>query len=154
MGDEKMNVTPEEISNMDAEELQTLQDQVDEEEDTGYGSPTPEKKDNQLKLFRDIINTEDSRKVANLHKTELGEVKVGVRGHLDISLYCAAEKLEPLVEYFEAKAEITSATSLSRKGFLLQTMITQIQKTQKIREPTPEVKRSIFGRKPDGGTTQ
>ena len=58
-----------------------------------------------------------------------------------------AEGLDKLGKYYRDKAEIVFASSMSRKGWFGQLIVTQIKKEQKeTREPTAEVKRSIFGR--------
>lgn len=151
-------ISEEEINNMNVEQLQELEKQIgggSEEEDFSMGAPSPDKKDSQLKLFRDIINTKDSKKVANLGSKELGDVKMGVRHLLEMALYCEVEGIHILAEAFEREAEITLATSMSKKGFLLQTIVTQIQKQMKMKEPSDKVKKTIFGKpKSPGGELQ
>lgn len=114
--------------------------------DSGYGSPSPEKKDNILKLFRDMISSEDSRKIANLSNVELGQPKLGVRHYLDIAAYAEAEGLDKVSDYLKAKAEIVLSTSMSKQGWFGNLVVTQIKKEQKVKEPKKE-KRGIFGPK-------
>ena len=131
MEEEQLNTINEEDALEDAQQEQLESQQALSEE--MYGSPTPEKKDNQLKLFRDIISGEDSRKVANLDKTELGNVKIGVRSYHSIALFCESQRLFALATYFTEEAEIIQATSMSKKGFLLNTIVTQIKREFKQR---------------------
>ena len=113
--------------------------------DKSYGYPKPTSKESQFKFFKEIIDREDSSKVANLDTAELGNMKLSVRSNLDIANYLESEKLNDVADYFKKKAEITLATSDSKKGFLAQLFVTQIKKDQKMM--TPEVKRGFFGKK-------
>ena len=146
------NITEEEIMGMDEEQLQELNtlmggSQEDVDTDVSYGSPTPEKKDTQLQLFRDIIATEDSKKVAYLKPEELGKVSVGVRQLHNIALFCETQNIPGLAEYYLQKAEIIQATSMSSKGFLLQTIVTQIKKELKQRMSSEPKKGRWFEKK-------
>ncbi|KKN76052.1 hypothetical protein LCGC14_0374420 [marine sediment metagenome] len=151
---EQLSTINEEDALEDAQQEQLEIQQAQQEDLLGYGSPTPEKKDNQLKLFRDIIDTEDSRKVANLDATELGRVKIGVRSYHSIALFCESQRLFALATYFTEEAEIIQATSMSKKGFFLNTIVTQIKREFKQRiipslnkkkwfsKPNPEVEQN------------
>ena len=132
------------------EELQKLEEELKDLENigtsTGYGSPSPEKKDNMLKLFRDMISSKDSRKIANLSTTELGHSELGVRHLLEISNYASAEGLDMVADYLTGKAEIVLATSMSKQGWFGNLVVTQIKKEQKLKEPK-QIKKSLFGKK-------
>lgn len=103
-----------------------------EKSDTDYGSPEPEKKDSNLKLFRDMITGKPSHKFSNLDITELGKVFLGVRHYLDIGAYARVEGLDDVALYLENKAEIIAATAMSKKGWFGNLIVTQIKKEQKI----------------------
>ena len=135
-----------------AEDLAVLEEELakieaEEQSDSSgtYGSPEPEKKDSNLKLFRDMIHSVDSRKIANLSHAELGGTTLGVRHQLEIALYCEAEGLDKLAGYFQQKAEIITSTSMSKQGWLGQLIVTQIKKESKIRDSTPPTKKSWWG---------
>ncbi len=130
-------MTDEDIDNLTPEQRVELSKQLDEELGTtsDYGSPTPEKKDSTLILFRELIAAKDSKKFGNLSKEELGKITIGARHHLDSALFCDSQGLPELAQYFEDKAEIIFATSLSLKGKLIDNIVTQIKKEQKT---TPE----------------
>ena len=118
-----------------------------ESQEKSYGSPTAQKKDSALLLFRDLIKEADSKKFGNLTAEELGKTGLSVRGTLNIGNYFDVEGLPEIGNYFRRKAEIVNATSMSRKGWFGQLIVTQIKKEQKeTREPTAEVKRNIFGK--------
>ena len=135
---ENSDVTDEEIRKLE-EELARL----DSSGISGMSSPTPEKKDSTLVLFRELIKATDSRKFGNLENKELGIPSINVRDQLEIGAYLDAEGLTPLGDYFKKKAEITFSTSLSRKGKLIDNIVTQIKKEQKATS-SPEVKKGLF----------
>jgi hypothetical protein len=112
---------------------------------SGMSSPTPEKKDSTLVLFRELIKADNSSKFGNLDMTELGKPSVAVRDQLDIANYLDAEGLTTIGNYFRKKAEITFATSLSKKGKLIDNIVTQIKKEQKS-SASPEVKKGMFAK--------
>jgi len=136
MGD--LEVTDEEIKKLE-EELA----RIDSSGISGMSSPTPEKKDSTLVLFRELIKSSDSSKFGNLDNTELGKPSVNVRGNQDIALYLDAEGLNKLGDYFRAKAEVILSTSLSKKAKLIDNIVTQIKKEQKT-SATPEIKKGLF----------
>jgi ferritin len=113
----------------------------------GYGHPTAAQKDSILRFFRELIKEKDSRKIANLSQEELKLV----RYYLDLSHYADAEGLDLVAEYITGLAEVSLATSMAKKGFLVQSAITQIKKEQKLKEPSPQVKK-WFGAKKEEGT--
>ncbi len=141
-------MTEADIDNLTKEEREELSKQLDEEIGTtqDYGSPTPEKKDSTLILYRELIAAKDSKKFGNLSKEELGKVTIGARHHLDSALFCDSQGLPELAQYFEDKAEIIFATSLSLKGKLIDNIVTQIRKEQKA-PPTITQKKGWFGSK-------
>jgi len=134
------------------EELEKLEEELKDLENIGsstslgYGSPSPEKKDNMLKLFRDMISSKDSRKIANLSTTELGQAKLGVRHLLEISNYAKLEGLNMVADYLKDKAEIVLATSMSKQGWFGNLVVTQIKKEQKLKEPK-QMKKGLFSRR-------
>jgi hypothetical protein len=140
------------------EEMQKIQDEIDamtqESNSTdldlsSYGSPEPVKKDGIFKFFRDILDKKDSSKVANLSKEELGVNKLGLRHYQQLALYAKAEGLDLVSNYLTAKGEIIASTSMSKKGFWAQLLVTQIKKEQKLSRPT-EKKNSWLANKLGG----
>lgn len=129
------------------DEIERLEKEIAEIDKKGGGEissniPTSQQKDSILKFFRELISVKDSRKIANLGNDELKLT----RYLLDLSHYAGAEKLNIVENYIQGLAEINLATSMSKKGFLVQSAITQIKKEQKMKEPTPETKK-WFGAK-------
>jgi len=121
-----------------------------------YGSPTPEKKDSTLVLFRELIKSDDSRKFGNLGKEELGKLDASTRGLLKLGLFCETQNLPELALYFQEQAEIILATSLSFKGKLIDNIVTQIKKEQKTSGTPSIIKKGMFSTKviePGGDST-
>lgn len=135
-------LTESDIEQMSPEEQQELSKQLDSgEESSAFSSPTPEKKDSTLVLFREIIDKTDTTKLGFLRKEELGLLPHSVRKLKKIALFAESQNLMDLAEYFTSQAEIILATSLSYKSKLLDTIVTQIRKDMKI-QSSPQVKKS------------
>ena len=132
------------------EQIAALEDELKKiesgssDQDSSFSSPSPEKKDSTLILFRELIAAADSRKFGNLENKEIGIPTMSVRDQLDIANYLEAEGLDKLSDYFKRKAEITFATSLSRRGKLIDNIITQIKKEQKVKDNSPIEKKGFF----------
>lgn len=132
----------------DLEELTRLEQQLRDLDDKGsYGSPSPISKDTVFKFFREILQSEDSTKVANLDSKELGNLRLSVRAYKELALYAEAEGWDKIADYFDDKAEIVARTSMSKKGFWSQLFVTQIKKEQKMKEPVEKKKGFLFGKK-------
>lgn len=135
------------------EELTQLEEELkalEELEETGgksYGSPTPEKKDNMFKFFREVLTLKESWKVGNLKDEEIGKSRLGVRSYLELAQYAEAENLDLVATYFTGKADIVSAPTMGRKGFMAQLFVTQIKKEQTIKEPSTKKKLWFGGNK-------
>lgn len=132
------------------EELKKLEEEIsalstDETDLTGYSSPEPEKKESIYKFFREILTFKDAWKVGNLADQEIGKTALSVRSLLELSQYAEAEGLDLVSGYFRTRAELTSATTMGRKGFFPQIVVTNIKKEQKLSEPKPK-KKKWFGK--------
>lgn len=122
--------------------------------ETSY-SPTPKKKDSTLVLFRELIQANTSTKFGNLGKDELGRPRMNVRDQLDLAGYFDGEGLDKLGNYYRNKAEITFSSSMSKKGWFGNLIVTQIKKEQKVtKEPSDQVKKNIFGKPKSGGESE
>lgn len=134
-------MTSQEQSN-DITDETPLSDELDEEAleqlDGSLPYPSHTAKDNIFKFFRRILRLKDSVKVANFNDIEIGKSKLAVRSWMQLALYAEKENY-PLIEaYFRQQAEIIASSSMGRKGFFLQTSVTQIKKEQKVQVPTIE----------------
>lgn len=126
------------------DELAELESLSPESEKSSYGSPFSEKKDSIFKFFKEVLGFQDSWKVGNLKDEEIGKSKLSVRSYLELAQYASAEGLDVVGDYFKDKARIVSDPTMGRKGFFLQTAVTQIRKEQKIK-PLEQKKKGLFG---------
>ena len=110
------------------------QQEVQEEQQFGsYPSPVP--RESIFTFFRHILGIADSSKVANLDKRELGSLDLSVRNseHLAKLGYMLHNK--SYGDYFMGKAEITLATSMSKKGWLAELVVSQKKYSQRTVQP-------------------
>ena len=110
------------------------QQEVQEEQQFGsYPSPVP--RESIFTFFRHILGITDSSKVANLDKRELGSLDLSVRNseHLAKLGYMLHNK--SYGDYFMGKAEITLATSMSKKGWLAELVVSQKKYSQRTVQP-------------------
>jgi len=141
-----MGTSQEEILAQLEEELEELE--AGQSTSSGYGSPTPEKKDNMFKFFKEMVNLKESWKVGNLNDTEIGQSGLSIRSNLDMANYLTAEGWDKVAEFFTRQAEIVAEPTLGRKGFMAKLFVTQIKKEQKLKEPTAK-RKGLFGGKKD-----
>ena len=80
---------------------------------------------------------------------EIGISRLSVRGYKHIARYAEAEGLDTVNSYFKDQSNILTESSMARKGFFLQTVITQIKKEGKIKSQTTD-KKKWFKEKPEG----
>ncbi len=134
-------VSDEEIKQLE-EELKKL-----ESKDTSYGSPTAVQKESLFKFFNKILTIKDTTRVGNLSTPEIGLSRLSLRGNKSIALYAEVEGLNIVRDYFNNQANILSETSMSKKGFFLQTVITQIRKEKKGTDKSQEKRKWFTGSK-------
>lgn len=90
----------------------------------GVGSPSPEDKHNVHKFIHDVAISKDTTKTGFLSKDELGLPKHPVRVLKELALFCQeVGDMDYFSDYFNAKAEIITSTSLSRNAKLLDTAV-------------------------------
>lgn len=102
-------------------------------------------------FLNNVVLAKDSRKIANLREdkelSELGYPDANVRACFDLARI--SDKImgnDTFKEYFEAKAENTLATSLSREGFLVRQGTTQTKQVADITKRR-SVNKGWFGSK-------
>ena len=99
----------------------TLEEQEQLEElMKSYGSPTPEEKHTVHSFLHKVATSKDTLKTGNLDKEEVGSVRLPVRSVKEFELMsrklCADSMM---ADYFKDEAEIITASSLSKDGFLV-----------------------------------
>jgi len=91
-------------------------------------------------LFWRVVKTDDSRKVANLTKEELGMPEICVRDCHYIAELARQLGKNGFATWFENRAEITQATSLSKDGFQQGLFVTQRKESKKSRGDVKNLK--------------
>lgn len=121
--------------------------------DESYGNyPASKKSESLYSLFNKVWKTNDSSKVANLTKFEIGDLGLSVRECQNISWFSNYLGHKGVSTYFSKMGEITLATSMSRNGWFVELFVTSkkfAQKSSKLsgtNQPT-KGKWSLFGRK-------
>jgi hypothetical protein len=116
-------------------------------------SPTYSKPDDLYSLFWKTIQIEDSSKVGNLDKTELGMLDISVRDCQNIALVAKILKHKGFAKWMESQAQIILRTSASKKGWLTELFVTakkfaSKEKRMGVTDGIPiEQKKSFWGRK-------
>lgn len=118
------------MANDDEAELRQLTQEVDNLIAQNDGFTPPEMvKDSQYKFMRELLVTNDSKKIANLSNDEIGQTKLSMRGSLMVAQLADTLELEPFKKFYTDQAEIIAATSMARKMAFAQLLFTQIKKT-------------------------
>lgn len=89
-------------------------------------TPLPDEKHNVHTFLFNVATAKDTTKLGFLEPEELGKPKLPVRSNKNMALI--ADKImenDMFKEYFLAEGEITTATSLSKEGFLMKMAVTQ-----------------------------
>lgn len=114
---------------IDEEQIQEqVETQVEAQQDTyndyyGDNSPSEQEKDSIPNLFWKVIKKEDSSKISNLDKQELGLLDMSVRDCQDIAVLCDTVEYNEVAKWLRRKAEITLATSSSKRGWLVELFV-------------------------------
>jgi len=118
----------------DQQDMGEFQQEMQQDQQFGsYPDITP--KESIFTFFRHILGIKDSSKVANLDKRELGMLDLSVRNseHLAGLGYMLHNK--SYGDFFMRKAEITLATSMSKKGWLPELVVSQKKFSQRSVQP-------------------
>jgi hypothetical protein len=106
------------------------------QEDQQFGSyPGAKIKDSIFTFFNNILKLRDSTKVANLDKRELGSLDLSVRNCEYLAKLGLMLHNKSYHDFFMNKAEITLATSMSKKGWLPELVVSQKKFSQRTVQP-------------------
>jgi len=85
----------------------------------GYGASIPDQKQNVHTFLHNVATADDTTKLGFLNEDEIGAPKNPVRTFKNMALISKSimDNMD-LQDYFIAKSEILTSTSLSREGFL------------------------------------
>jgi len=114
--------------NPDEDPEEIVQDNVElsneaQEEYIEDNSPTYSKPDDLYSLFWKTINIEDSSKVANLDKVELGMLNMSVRDCQNIALVAKTLGHKGFSDWMMDQSQIILKTSASKKGWLTELFV-------------------------------
>jgi hypothetical protein len=110
--------------------------QQDVQEDQQFGSyPNAVPKESIFTFFMRILGIKDSSKVANLDKRELGMLDLSVRNCEYLAKLGKMLHNKSYNDFFMGKAEITLATSMSKKGWLPELVVSQKKFSQRTVQP-------------------
>lgn len=114
-----------------AENIEDIQDQIDGSQEYQDGMldnldasfPQSKEQSNQWSWFWKVVKFKDSTKVGNLDKAELGTFLMPVREAKRFAGLCGMFEQPVLNSFFIKEAENTLATSMSKKGWFVETSI-------------------------------
>lgn len=109
-------------------------------------SPQPEDRGSLFSFFNNIIKTEDTTKTSNLTEEEI----MSIRTFKNTSLYADTMGLSIVRDYINGQSETVLGSALSRKGFLIQSAITQKREFQSKTKDKP-VKKPWYKPREEGG---
>ena len=110
--------------------------QTENSEEQQFGSyPNQTPKESIFTFFKHILGIKDSSKVGNLDRRELGMLDLSVRNCEYLAKLGTMLHNKAYNEYFMQKAEITLATSMSKKGWLPELVVSQKRFTSRSVQP-------------------
>lgn len=115
--------------------------QQDIQEDQQFGTqqfgnyPDPVPRESIFTFFRHILGIKDSSKVGNLDRRELGMLDLSVRNSEHLANLGSMLHNKSYNDFFMRKAEITLATSMSKKGWLPELVVSQKKFSQRTVQP-------------------
>jgi hypothetical protein len=143
-------------SGLDETTIRELMENPENAEDylsMGQHAVEQQVKDSFYKFLRDLKNTKDSTKIANLTSEELGKSDLSLRGAKKLALLSDTLGLPELGDCYRQEAEIMASTSMSRyvKGAnFLSLIFTQIRKSVSGVETQDQPKKSGWFNKSGG----
>lgn len=118
------------IDSEDMQELSELQQEQNEEVlDSSF--PQVKKQETLYSLFQRVWRTQDSSKVSNLDKFELGKLGISVRDSQYLHLLGKTMRHEKFAKFWKDQGEIILSTSASKKGWLAELFVSQKKFTQR-----------------------
>lgn len=124
----------------DQQDFGEYQQELQEDQQFGnqgqFGSyPDPSPRESIFTFFRHILGIRDSSKVGNLDRRELGMLDLSVRNSEHLAKLGTMLHNKSYNTFFMNKAEITLATSMSKKGWLPELVVSQKKFSQRTVQP-------------------
>ena len=85
--------------------------------------PRPTKNESLYNLFHEVLEIEDSSKVANLSEAELGSLSISVRDCQRIALLADMLHHRPFAQFFARQSQLILRTSSSKKGWFAELFV-------------------------------
>jgi hypothetical protein len=111
-----------------------------------YGASIPEGKQNVHTFLHNVAVANDTTKLGNLKDEEIGTLENPIRSFKFLALF--AEKVmkkDELKNFFNARSEIGTSTSLSRGGFLTKLAVVQRRELADVTKPEVKPNKGWFG---------
>ncbi|KKL98953.1 hypothetical protein LCGC14_1819320, partial [marine sediment metagenome] len=98
-----------------------------------------------------VATSEDTTKLGNLTAEEVGLPKLPIRTYKELALFCKKVGNMPYFdEYFLAKSEIMTSTSLSKEALLLKLAVVNRKEIADVTKTKPTENRGWFKKKNKG----
>ena len=136
---EDETIQPEQLTQGYADDQQDYGEYIaDAQEEQQFNPQRYEQKEKEsiFTFFKHIVGIKDSSKVANLDKRELGFLDLSVRSYEYLANLGTLLHNKSYNNFFMGNAEIVLATSMSKKGWLPELVISQKRFTQRSVQPT------------------
>ncbi len=105
---------------------QVAQENLGIPEYLGFGTPVPEEKQNVFSFLNKVATSDDTTKVGNLTAEEVGLPKLSLRTYKEMELISGTiMNNQFFADYYKAKGEILTSTSLSKDAKLLNLAVIQ-----------------------------
>lgn len=132
---------------MEIEEPQVTEEQLAEAL-KAYGSPQPEEKHNVHKFISEVAKSKDTTKTGFLTDIELGTTPYAERTYKNLELQSKELCNDDIwANYFAKKAEILTATSLSRNAKLINLAIVQRRELADMTDQPKAINKGWFQKK-------
>ncbi len=103
---------------LDSEDFDYAEDDID------FTNPEPKPLGGIYSLFKTVLNKQDSTKVGNLDKDELGSLGISVRESMRIALLANTFGHPIFADFFMSQAGIISDSSMSKSGWFTELFVT------------------------------
>ena len=122
------------------EDEKELREELEEDQIEDYGIPEAERNFDRMKFLTEIRDNNTTIRTANLSMPELGMPLFPVRFWINLALFAEAKNYKLLAAFLQEKAQVTTHSSLSKDGFLVNASYTRRKESTRTRNKPQEVK--------------
>lgn len=115
-----------------------------------YGAaPIPEEEKGTNAFLKHVAKAKDTTRTGFVTEEELGQLNLPIRTLKELSLFCSdVANKKTLGEYFDEMAQIATATSLAKEGFLTKlAVVTRRETSSSILAPERKTNKGWFKKK-------